>query len=338
MTDAPKVTPADAAEARRVEALRRYDVLDTPPEESIDRITRLARATLDAPAAFISLIDGKRQWMKSRLGDIPPETRREASLCNLTIQQPGPLLINDVSTDPRFGDSPLAMDGVRFYLGVPLRTPDGYNIGALCVVDYVPRTVTPEQIYLMEDLARLVIDQFELLRLARHDTLTGALTRRAFQPEAAREYERSRRHNLPLSMILCDIDYFKSINDAFGHPMGDRALIAVADIIRASMRVNDLFTRLGGEEFSLLLPDTSIEGATDLADRLRRRIAALTIEHGDRNVRVSASFGVTSLYWNDQSIAHMTRRADVALYEAKAGGRNRVVVAGGSPDGLSLAG
>jgi GAF domain-containing protein len=122
---------ADASEALRLAALYRYDVLDTPPEEAFDRITRLARMVLQLPIVLVSLIDRERQWFKSRQGLAATETPRSMSFCTHAIQRDVPMIVQDACADPRFQDNPLVVGdpGIRFYLGVPLRTPDGHNSG-----------------------------------------------------------------------------------------------------------------------------------------------------------------------------------------------------------------
>ena len=140
--------PEDAAsfEDLRLAALYEYDVLDSQPEESFDRITRLVKVTLGTPIAVVSLVDRDRQWFKSCQGMDAMETPRVISFCTHTIQANEPLIVPDAQQDPRFRDSPLVTieTGIKFYLGVPLRTPSGFNIGALCAIDTKPREVSPE--------------------------------------------------------------------------------------------------------------------------------------------------------------------------------------------------
>ncbi|WP_420137780.1 diguanylate cyclase [Sphingomonas sp.] len=164
----------------------------------------------------------------------------------------------------------------------------------------------------------------ELRQLATTDHLTGALNRRAFELTFRSELERTRRHGLPLSLILIDLDHFKSINDTYGHPAGDFVLRGVADRIHASLRDSDRLGRLGGEEFGILLPNTDIHNGMEMADRMRRVIGDTPFAVGP-GLNVTASAGITCVR-NDQDEAEaMTKRADDALYAAKQGGRNRVI-------------
>jgi hypothetical protein len=145
--------PDTDSEAARLDALRRYEILDTEPEEAFDRITRLARTVLDMPMVLVSLVDAHRQWFKSRQGVTQSETPREISFCTHAIKSPEPLLITDAQADPRFACSPLVTGEpyIRFYVGVPLRTRDGHAVGTLCAMDTKVRKLRGDQVRLLED-------------------------------------------------------------------------------------------------------------------------------------------------------------------------------------------
>jgi two-component system cell cycle response regulator len=161
--------------------------------------------------------------------------------------------------------------------------------------------------------------QEDLIRLAETDPLTGALNRRAFFNRARIAADRNARPG-GISAILADIDHFKRINDRYGHDVGDLAITAVADLIARE----GIGGRLGGEEFALILPGCCIGDATARAERLRAGVQDLRIRAGNATVTLSCSFGVSS--WIDgDSVEALMKRADVALYAAKSGGRNRVV-------------
>lgn len=163
---------------------------------------------------------------------------------------------------------------------------------------------------------------------ARRDALTDALTRRAMDEDAETEIARSRRHGTPLSLLMLDIDHFKTINDDHGHPVGDDVLRQFSAAIRHCLRREDSFARLGGEEFCALLPNTPLAGATQLAERIRVAIEALTIETGSHRLSLRVSVGIASLGEHGDTWPDLVRQADAALYAAKRAGRNRVVVAG----------
>lgn len=162
--------------------------------------------------------------------------------------------------------------------------------------------------------------QEELQRLATTDALTGLRNRRAFDAFAAHEIKRAERNGEALSLILFDIDHFKQINDNFGHHIGDDVLVRIAQLINGRIRASEILARWGGEEFIILLPQTDIENAVHLAGELRRLMETHSFpELGT----VTASFGVTQLARGD-TLDRLLRRADSALYRAKAHGRNRV--------------
>jgi diguanylate cyclase (GGDEF)-like protein len=162
--------------------------------------------------------------------------------------------------------------------------------------------------------------QEELQRLATTDALTGLRNRRAFDAFAAHEINRAERTGDALSIILFDIDYFKQINDNFGHHIGDEVLIGLAQLIGGRLRASEILARWGGEEFIMLLPQTDIENAVHLAGVLRRLMEANEFPQVGK---VTASFGVTQFSRGD-SMDSMLQRADTALYRAKENGRNRV--------------
>ena len=157
------------AEAHRLAAVRRYDILDTPPDGSFDRITALAARLFSTPISIISLVDTDRIWFKSAHGLDAPQVDRSPGLCASAILDDAPYLLTDAAVDPRSLANPLVAGdfGLRFYLGIPLRTHDGFNLGTLCVIDREPRTVSQDQIAQLEHLASIVIDQMELRLSAR---------------------------------------------------------------------------------------------------------------------------------------------------------------------------
>ena len=177
-------------------------------------------------------------------------------------------------------------------------------------------------------MVRLVMSLLlqRISELADLDPLTECLNRRAFQRNLTSELDRLKRSDLPLACALFDLDHFKQINDTYGHSAGDRALVHAVAVVKASIRSIDVLGRYGGEEFVLLMPNTSLESATETADRVRIALAESPFKVDDRLIPLSASFGVTSLIANE-SAEDALRRADMAMYEAKRLGRNRVEIA-----------
>ena len=162
--------------------------------------------------------------------------------------------------------------------------------------------------------------------LATRDELTGLINRRAMLDLMALEHSRSLRSGRPLLLAQLDIDHFKPINDQHGHATGDRALQAFAGTVRASVRDTDVLARWGGEEFVLMLTDTSADHALELLERIRQAVQALEIAHSAGSLQLTVSIGLAQHLPGD-TVEHTLERADQALYRAKALGRNRVVVA-----------
>lgn len=162
---------ADTAERERLEALHALRILDTPPEDRFDRVTRLAQRLFGVPMVAVSMIDADRQWFKSRIGLDDDETKRHDAMCNHTIQQPGVLVVPDATLDERFVTNPFVTGDphVRFYAGHPVRAPGGEAVGALCIIDVAPRELSAEELAALADLAGLV-DQ----ELARTEELDRA--------------------------------------------------------------------------------------------------------------------------------------------------------------------
>jgi two-component sensor histidine kinase len=166
----PPVASADNKEAVRLEALRRYDILDTPPDGSFDHVAAVAARLFDVPIAIVSLVDEDRIWFKARHGVDVEEIGRAPGLCASAILQDDPYVLTDASCDPRSLANPLVAGefGLRFYAAAPLRTNDGHNLGTLCVIDRKPRAVSEREIAHLEALAAIVIDQMELRLAARN--------------------------------------------------------------------------------------------------------------------------------------------------------------------------
>ena len=155
-----------ANEAGRLKALRQYRILDTDPEQAFDDLTLIASQICGTPIALISLVDEDRQWFKSRVGLEVEETSRSVSFCAHAIHQQGIFTVADALNDARFRDNPLVQGDphIRFYAGAPITTQDGYALGTLCVVDYVPRKLTDDQNHALQALERQVAAQLELRR------------------------------------------------------------------------------------------------------------------------------------------------------------------------------
>jgi diguanylate cyclase (GGDEF)-like protein len=340
------------SEFDRLNALRRYAILDTPPEGVFDRITALAAEMLEVPIAVVSLVDTNRVWYKSVHGPLRQrEFERLPSLCGAAIAHFGPYVVENASADPRTQEHPLVAGALRleFYVGVPLQTYDGHVLGMLSCMDRRPRGVTPRELRFLETLAAIVMDEIELRRSAAQisrlsealaetcsdlerrasfDPLTGVLARSAMLARSAALIERALAGSKGAGVLMLDIDRFKAINDQYGHAIGDRVLKEVAGRMAASCRGGDLLGRVGGEEFLAVFADVNAPEAAAIAERLREMVARapMTIG-GGATLPVSISGGLVTLNGDNASVQlqDALERADMALYAAKAEGRNRIV-------------
>ena len=159
-------------EIQRLKKLELYQILDTSPEEAFDRITRIVAETIGVPIALVSLVDRERQWFKSDYGLGAAETPRDLAFCAHAILGDEIFEVPNALNDPRFADNPLVTEdpSIRFYAGMPLTTPDGYNLGTLCAIDHVPRELSESHRQLLQDLGKIVVDEMEL-RVALRNTL-----------------------------------------------------------------------------------------------------------------------------------------------------------------------
>jgi diguanylate cyclase (GGDEF)-like protein len=165
----------------------------------------------------------------------------------------------------------------------------------------------------------------QLEQLVRTDPLTGAANRRHFVEQAQIEIQRARRDSTPLSLLMIDLDHFKRINDTWGHAAGDDVLRNFARIALTPLRVTDLFARIGGEEFAILLPNTGLDGAVELALRILAVARQQSIDCSNGQIRYNVSIGAAVLAAQETSYEPLLKRADAALYRAKEEGRDQVV-------------
>jgi diguanylate cyclase (GGDEF)-like protein len=310
-------------EAGRLRALQRYNILDSAPERNFDIITELVRDLLSVPICAISLVDEDRQWWKSRQGLDASQSLRSVAFCDHTIRSRNALVVENACEDSRFAGNPLVTGGpgIRSYAGVPLTTPDGYNVGALCVIDVNTRSFSDRELDLLARFASLVVEQLELRTMAMTDSLTGALSRRGFVEAARQAFSRFVVDGRSAALISFDLDNFKNVNDTFGHGCGNDVLQDVGNLCLRLLRPNDRFGRLGGEEFGILLADSNVRKARACADRIRR---ALEVAEHPLCGPVTASFGVAVLE-PGSTFDEWQIQADRALYTAKNDGRNRTV-------------
>lgn len=326
-----------ANENLRVQDLENIRLLDSAPCESFDNLTRMCQHLFRVDMAAVSLVDSDRQWFKSAVGLPVCETKRNISFCTWVVADNQHLLVNDTFKDQRFKENPLVLGVpfIRFYSGVPLYSMRGLLLGTLCILHSKPRQMTADEIttqHLLAKQAEALIEKFELGQLAVTDSLTGIYNRRYFNDRARDAVSAANRTGAPLSVIVFDIDDFKRVNDSYGHSVGDRALIAIARCVQEQIRKPDVISRVGGEEFHVLLPDTGVRGALKVATRLRKAISACSIPAPSTAFNLTCSFGIAHMDHDDTHIDSILQRADAAMYQAKREGKDRIVC--DIPDGV----
>ncbi len=233
----------------------------------------------------------------------------------------------------RFLPGEPACPELRSLLVLPILDDESRCLGLLSIESDRPRQFTTESEQILSTLVgnasvaftRAVLYR-EMERLATTDGLTGLNNHRTFQELLAGELERSQRYQRPFSVLLMDIDHFKSFNDTYGHPVGDLVLKEIAACIRRSIRRNDIPARYGGEEFAVILPENNTEGATISAERIRRTIEQHRIHSADRELQVTVSVGCASFPTHATEATSLVSSADKALYYSKEHGRNRVTL------------
>ncbi len=303
---------------------------DHSEDLSFDRITRLASTVMQTKMAMISLIqDSGAPMLAAGPGVETFGAGQSLPFCHYAVNSDTPMVVTDAQADPRFENDAMVAGGpkLRFYLGVPLRTRDGATLGTLCTVDTQPRTPSADQISMLSDLARMVVNEMELRQMSLTDSLTGALTKRGFETRVEAERIRCQRAGFALTLVAVDLDHFKTVNDRFGHAVGDQMLRSVVDMCRENLRSCDVIGRTGGEEFVIMLPEMPGAVAAKVAERLRQAIADFRLPTSNGEIaQISASIGVAMLSPGQQTTQQALLRADIALYAAKARGRNRVVL------------
>jgi signal transduction histidine kinase len=212
-----------SSEEERIKALNRYDILDTPPDGSFDRITRLAANMLKVPVAIVSLVDTDRIWFKSKYGIDAQQINREEGLCAAAILCDELYQIEDAATDPRTLANPLVSGdfGLRFYAGVPLRTKDGFNLGTFCVIGKEPRILSPEEEEILRDLRDIVMDQIEWrlasrISLAQHNQVLNTTAHDLKNPlttiPVRADLIKMKKNNPEMVDTLCDQIKIASLN------------------------------------------------------------------------------------------------------------------------------
>lgn len=311
--------PIPENEAKRIEALRKLEILDTVAEERFDRYTRLVKRIFNVPIALVSLVDTNRQWFKSRQGLDAIQTSRDASFCGHAIIEEGMFIVPDTLEDERFRDNPLVTSDphIRFYAGYPLAEPNGYRIGTLCIIDRKPRRFEAHELESLSDIGELVARELASFRLAHTDALTGISNRRGLELLARKVRAVCERASQPIAVMMIDMDGFKSINDEYGHAQGDKALIEFANLLISIFRESDVIARLSGDEFCVLLAGADEAQAKKALDRLCSEVERRNL-NSHNSYRLAFSAGV-SAYSADRHdcLMRLLDDADSRMYACK---------------------
>lgn len=308
-------------EKGRLLTLKRYAILDTPHEEAFNHIVDFIKVSFNVPIVSINLIDADRQWSKAWVGSNFSNVPRDLSFCTHTIKSREPLVIPDARLDERFKNNVFVVGfpHIISYLGVPLKSSDGYNIGTLCVVDTHPRTYSPDQVSMLQNLAEVVIDQFDWRLVDRFDEVTSAVSRRTFVSAIQREISRDKLIPYQRSLALFDVDHFSLINAEYGHDAGDLLLREISNNCLSSIDASAVYGRLGANKFGVLLADKSIVQAKSFFESLRLIFKQITIL-GLPSLKMTASFGITQIKNSHLHPEFWLQRAEIALNTAKQSG------------------
>lgn len=312
------------------ETVDRPDLLDEAVNEDLQFLTRMAAQVTGMPNAFITFADPARA----------PIQAQEETYCAAALHEDDVLVAEDVHEDERTRAIALRRHESKIvtYAAALIKTDDGRKLGTLCITDEKRRQLSPEQLRLLRGLARQVMNLLSLrqtkidltkaldkmTRLATIDDLTGLLNRRAFFDETERLRKLVLRREGSLCVAIIDIDHFKRVNDDHGHAAGDAVLKAVAKTLREGLRDSDLVGRIGGEEFAIAMPFTRLQDAIGRLQQLRQGVALQKAVDG---IRVTLSGGIGELCADEETVVQALKRADGALYRAKAGGRNQILPA-----------
>ena len=344
VTDTPLTKTIASTATLKIANIHSLDLFYTPLEERFERITRLARRALQVPVAAISLLNEDKQWFKSAAGWGISELPRDQAICRLAVEAGQTLVIGDTLEDPRVATLPIVASAPRFraYAGQPLFGEHGACIGTFCVFDLKPREFSAADRQALTDLAALA--QRELhsdqltsahaaltskLGMARREALMDPLThlwnRRGASVLLKGAFATADQRGTSLALALLDLDNFKRVNDNHGHQTGDEVLRRVASRLLSAVRGDDAICRLGGDEFLVLMADTDANIANRAAERIRHAITDSPIPTRDGAMSMSVSVGCTIRQARDTTaVEALLERADQALMQSKAAGRNRV--------------
>ena len=306
------------------------------PEVVFAQVSRHVQRILDAPHLFLSLYHRMphESYLEYAARDGVVQPRPERALgqgfTSWVVEAKRPLLVHDLLVDrDSIPCAPVILSsGIRSIMSTPLIF-NGETIGVLCVESPRPGAYSVDHLSVFTTIAQqaaVALENARNFQMATVDQLTRLYLRDFFFRKLSEEQARARRYGSTFTVLMLDLDSFKEINDRMGHLAGDRYLQKVGEVIRETMRAADIPCRYGGEEFCVLLPETDLDGATRIAERIRTRVSNLEVRIGDGVLKATISVGIAA-YPADYpgTIQGFLEKADQALYLAKQSGRDRVI-------------
>ena len=306
-------------EFQRVQKLHSLNILDTPPEQRYDRITRLAKRLFNVQISLVTLLDENRQWFKSKVGVELGETPREIAFCNITIQSDEVMVVPDARQDPLFKENPLVtgMPFIRFYAGYPIKAPSGEKLGSLCVIDDKPRFFSEHDYQLLRELGLMVEQEIASNLLLCEDHLTGLLNRHGFDHRAQHMLDLCQMQGLTSALIYFDLDNFEAIHGTEDHHAGDAALRQFGLLLQNNFRESDLLGRISGDEFVAMTVHQEDGDNQQVLQRLEVSVSAYNSRVSSTQcIKYSCSI-VATVDKGDYELQHLYDKADQAMYRNK---------------------
>ncbi len=311
-------TPAAARyERERLQALRQLNLLDTPPSESFDRITRMAARLFDLPIAAVSLTDEDRQWFKSRVGVEHWEIPRERACCGEVADTTDVLVVDDLLESVTYRDSVLAKSGIRFYAGAPLLTREGYSLGAMCVLGTEPRQASAEELAALQDLSAMVMAQIELQHaFGRIEPTTGLPNRSQFVEDLddlARDAPDAQR--FAVFVELLDAQQMSTVQRVVGQAVLDSLSREAARFLSGALSAGARVYQLGACQYLYLCTLTDEPSVVDHALRLRQELLLLAQQHST-SINIRPALGIAPFRPGSVDATDVLRTAQSACLDA----------------------
>ena len=311
---------------------------DLDPGVLLARISELICQLLDAQACSVMLLDAHRRRLLAKAAyGLRTERMHTLSfgmgegVAGWVVQQGEAALIDDVTADPRYVVLPDNRTPIVSLVCVPL-VARGEPVGVVTATSSNRGAFDADDLEVLRFLATTIaldVENVRLHRVAVTDVLTGTYNREFLSQRLPTEIETAVTHEQTLSLAMVDVDHFKAVNDQYGHETGDEVLAEIARRLRSAIRGGDLLVRYGGEEFLVVLPRADAGKAWEVGERMRARVAARSVQAAGIDLLIKISVGVAQMRSSKtpERAMDLIRRADAALYQAKARGRNRVEVA-----------